>query len=673
MNFQFSVFRKQKGQTLVELILVIGIAAIVLPALLTGLFASRNGKPQQAQRMQAITVLKETETAVRNVRNTNWAALGVNGTFHTQIAGSQWTLVGSPLTNSSGITQEVVISDVKRDVNGAIVQTGGTTDPSTKKITINISWTQPAQSLISSTLYLTNTKNQTKIHTKNTDFTPGKRVSTIVTNTAGGEVALEQSVGQADWCKPQDSVVENLTLPKKGNAITAPGVGSAYIATGDDAPGASFVNVGITYPIPPAPPNAAIAATHIGDYQTNAIYSDRTYAYLAINGTSQQVRILNIASQPYTEVGTITLPSNTNANGVYVSGNFAYVTSSNKLYKVDVTNKNGSHNPSTSKTMTWNLFETAIARQVVVVNNRVFVAVEGSLFGLQIYQTSNLALYGIGRPNFRSVPRGLFVNSDGSRAYVTFSGGNGSYSRGFYIINTVANRGESVWIPGFAYYFHRLVGSYDTGSTDPRGMAITPDNSNRALIGGIGGNYEYQVIDISNESRPTFCGGLDISQGVTGVTGALDQYGNAYSFLLTGDTSNQFRIIKGGAGGGGGGYAGSGTFESDTIDASSSAVFNRFIANVSQPTNTEIKLQVGVTTVDVKGSCTDAQYTYVGPDSTTGTYFTPTNGTISGTIPIATIANYYQNPSQCFRYKAYYTNSASATPTLYDFTVNYSP
>jgi len=672
MNFSFSFFKTTRGQTLIELVLVMGLAAIMLPALMTGLIASRNGKPQQSQRMQGVTVLKETEAAVRNIRSSNWAAISsltTNTPYHTALSSSQWTLIAGAYTDSNGITQTIVASDVKRDTNGAIVQSGGTLDPSTKKITTTISWTKPIVSSISSDMYIANTKNASKTQTTNTDFNAGTHSSTIVTNSAGGEVTLDPSVGAADWCRPQDSIVETLTLPKKGNSISAPAVGSAYIATGDGTAGASFVNVGIAYPTPPASPSASVVATYNGNYQTNAVYSDGTYAYLAINGTTKQVRILNIATQPYTEVGTISV-TGTNANGVYVSGKYAYVTSDDKIYKVDVTTKSGSHTPSISKQMNLEWFEpTVTAKQVVVTNNHVFVTVQGALAGLQVFKTSDLTLTGVAQPSYKVSPQGLYVNTVGTRAYVAFSGGTGAYGRGFFIVNTYEP--ESLWF--FVFYLHYVVGSYNTGTTDPRGMAIAPPaNSNRALIGGLGGT-EYQVINIANEGNPTYCGGLDIPAGVTGVTGALDQYANAYSFLLTGEVNDQFKMIKGGAGGGGGGYAATGTFESSTIDATSSAVFNRFTANVNQPANTTIKMQVGVATIGGSGTCTDAQFTYVGPNGATSTYFTPNGNAIAGAIPVETLAPFYQNPAQCFRYKVYFTNTASATPTLYDVTVNYSP
>lgn len=682
MNFQFLKFTKYRGQTLVELILVMGLAAIILPALLTGFVSSRNGKPQQQQRLQATTVLKESEAAVRNIRNNSWnsiAAIPLDTPYHTEISGSQWSLVSGSFKNSDGITQDVRLNEVRRDQTGAIVPSGGTVDTSTKKVTIAISWSQPSNTSISSDLYITNRKNLTQTQTTTTQFNAGTKVSTQVLASSpspiptpgDGQVSLDQSVGNADWCVPANSIVATLNLPKKGNSISAPAVGSAHIATGDGGAGESFVNVGITYPTPPASPVASVVASYVGNYQTNSIYSDGTYAYLAINGTTQQVRILKINTQPYTEVGTISV-TGTNVNGVYVSGNDAYVTSGNKLYKVDVTNKTGSHSPVASKAMTADLFESGLtAMQVAVANNHVFVTVQGSLAGLQVYRTSDLKLMGLAKPSYKQVPRGLFVNSAGSRVYVAFSGGTGFFSKGFFIVNTYEP--ESFWVPILAFYLHSVVGSYNTTSMDPRGMSIAPGNSNRALIGGIGGE-EYQVINIANESNPTRCGGLNIDAGVTGLAGGLDQYANAYSFLLTAETTDQFKMIKGGAGGGGGGYAASGTFVSAPIDAVTSAVFNRFVATVAKPVSTNIKMQVGVATPS-GGSCVGDFYTYLGPDGTTSSYylFNASSNTISGSIPIANSPASYKNPERCFSYKTYFENSASATPTLYDFTVNYSP
>ncbi len=677
---KISKFKDKKGstgQTFIELIIIMGLAVLIIPAITSGLISSREGTPQQENRLQAASILKETESAVRSIKNESWLnfdAVVAGDPYHPQIAGTSWSLVAGGDTLGGVYDREVVVSDVYRDASGSIVQTGGVLDPSTKKVDIRIEWSNPRPSELESTIFLTRTKNDTFVQTLDSDFNPGDFIETVVTNNSNGEVELNQSFGTADWCKPQDSQIAKLTLPKPGNAIYIPSIGSAQIATGDGGSGESLVDVDIAFSPPPAPPNATIDGTYIGNYQTNAIFSDGNYAYLAINGSSKQVRILNVSSKPYTEVGTITLPSNTNANGIYVDGNTAYVTSNDVLYKVNVTNKNGSHTPSNSvamKAQFW--FEDVIARQVVVREDRVFVAVEGTLFGLQIFKTNDLSLFGVSKPTVKQLPEGLYVNEDGSRAYIAFSGGSGLFQKGFFILNTIPTRKESVWIPGFAFYYHHIVGSYNTKATIPRGMTLAPGNANRALIGGIGGTYQYHVVDISNESKPVFCGGLNIPQGVTGVAGALDQYTNVYSYLLTGSGNKELRIIQGGAGGGGGGgYSPSGTFTGDTFDAGEKSAFNRFEATISEPVNTEIKMHVAVGP-DGAAGCDPAVLSYVGPDGTSSTYFTPNGSVIAGSIPMGVLAGYYENPERCFGYKVYFeTSTSTSTPVFEDIVVNYS-
>src|SRR6266550_9095940 len=96
----------QDGQLLVELVLAIGISAIILPALLTGLVASRNGRPQQQQNLQATNLFKETVNAVKQVRDNSWSTFAVNGTFHPVISSNQWTL-SSGSTTANSFTQQV--------------------------------------------------------------------------------------------------------------------------------------------------------------------------------------------------------------------------------------------------------------------------------------------------------------------------------------------------------------------------------------------------------------------------------------------------------------------------------------------------------------------------------------------------------------------------------------
>ena len=169
-------FKLQNGQSLVELLLAIGLSAVLLPALLTGFVASREGKAQHGQRTEGVAILKATTEAVRSVREKGWSNFANNGTFHPEISGSSWSLVAGEYTDPvTGFKTKVDISDVNRDSNGAIASSG-TTDPSTKKVVVTVSWGTPYLSSITSTLYLTrylanNAFTQTKgLQTPPVDF-----------------------------------------------------------------------------------------------------------------------------------------------------------------------------------------------------------------------------------------------------------------------------------------------------------------------------------------------------------------------------------------------------------------------------------------------------------------------------------------------------------------------
>ncbi len=189
-----------RGQTLVELVLAMGLAALIFPTLLAAFMTTREGKPQQEQRLQAIALLKETEQAVKSIRNGGWSTFASNGTFHPAVSGSVWSFSTGTAT-INGLTQSVIISDVERNTNGDIVTSGGTTDPSTKKVEITISWTQPQDSSITSTTYYTRTGNATYQHTTKAHFDAGTIDDTQVLEASGGEVLLGNN-NKGKWCEP---------------------------------------------------------------------------------------------------------------------------------------------------------------------------------------------------------------------------------------------------------------------------------------------------------------------------------------------------------------------------------------------------------------------------------------------------------------------------------------
>lgn len=631
----------KKGQSLVELLIAIGLTAVLIPALLTGLISSRGGKPQQNQRVDAVNLLKETEEAIKNVRDAGWANITTNGTYYPQISGNSWSLV-SGIQSLNGFSRSIVISDVYRDPNGSITTSGGTLDPSTKKAELTISWSTPFASSARSTIYLTrHQNNMSYTETTKSEFDQGTYSSTTSTNDNGGEVILTAG-GHGDWCQP-NLTISALDLPKSGAANAVNAIeGRVFAGTGDDSSGVSFANINITDTDPPV---ATIVGTFDG-FKTNAIFGETNYAYLASDNNFKEIAIVDLTTNPYTEAGYFNAPFNQDGNGVFVVGNVGYMTTGNMFYTFDLSSKLGSRPQLDSLLIT--IFGTA--RKIYVVGNYAYIAVDGYAFKeLSIVNISNPSnIHEVGSSDVNSAGgKEVYVNADGTRAYLATSAD--SSKKEFFIIDTSTKTGN-----------RPVVGSYEAGGMSPRGVTIA--TGNKAILVGTGAE-EYQAIDISNETNPIHCGGLNIDSGVRGVSTVLEQDGDAYSYIVTGDAAAELKIVEGQPVG----QSSSGIFESRTFDAGYQTAFNRFDATFSKPASTNIQFQVASQDA-ISGNCNGVAFSFVGPDGTSGTFFTD-----GGSIPLSDDGIDYENPGRCFRYKLFLsTADFDQTPVFNDITVNYS-
>ncbi|HSW47615.1 MAG TPA: hypothetical protein VLG67_00900, partial [Candidatus Saccharimonadales bacterium] len=475
IKYQISNIR---GQTLVELILVMGLAALVLPALLTGFVAARNGKPQQQQRVQAISVLKESEAAIKNIRNNSWntiASTPLDTPYHTEISGSQWSLVSGSFKNSNNITQDIRVNEVRRDSEGAIVATGGSIDPSTKKIDIHISWQNPYVSSIDSTLYLTRTKNQTFTQTNLSDFNAGVPTGTDIVATGGsatdGQVQLTTTGGGngsggnsggplSDWCAPNLSITA-VDLPKNGVANTISAIeGKVFAGTGDNASGVSYASVAVTNTNPPI---AAVSGTFNG-YKTNGVFGETGFAYLATDNNAKEVVIVSQSGTP-SEVGYFNAPGNGSGNSVYVSGNVGYMTSADKFYTFDLSLKSNSRPQKGVYTL------AAAGNKIMVVGSYAYIANNSTTNQLEIVDVSNP-----NSPTLKKrvsvagqVAKDVYVNSTGTRAYLAtaFS----STQKEMFVID-ISDKSNPV-----------VLGSYDASGMDPLGITVIERDNKAILVG----------------------------------------------------------------------------------------------------------------------------------------------------------------------------------------------
>src|SRR3989344_4516365 len=238
-SLNLKLFCCRTGQSLVELLLGMALISLVIPALLSGLVAGREGGQQQVSRLTATALMDQALEVVRSVRSAGWVAFAVNGLYHPAADGASWSLA-TGAQSVDGYTRVISISDTQRNSSGAIVASGGTPDPSTKTVTVTVSWSTPFPSSVSTTAYFTRyMDNLTFTHTTYDDFLGGIFSGTAVVNDMGGEVALGAGGGGGGAGTRETTPVPR-SAPRKNGTVPFC-VGSGEAGEGAD-------------PLPPLPP-----------------------------------------------------------------------------------------------------------------------------------------------------------------------------------------------------------------------------------------------------------------------------------------------------------------------------------------------------------------------------------------------------------------------------------
>ncbi len=676
---------QEVGQSLTELLVAIGIAALLLPALLTGFISSREGKSQQLQRIKAVTLLQESEQALRSIRDAGWANISTNGTYYPQISGSSWTLT-SGTQSVSGFTRSIQISDVYRDTNGVIVTSGGTLDPSTKKAIITVTWPTPIPSSTQSTVYVTRFENLSYTETTQAQFNGGTINNVSVTNTNGGEIQLSNNT-KGQWCQPSLSsgVIDLPTAPKSVWAEP----GHVYVGSGTTQQSStiSFTHIAIANT---EPPTGTVLGTFKG-YATNDVWADTNYGYIATTSNSKEVVVINLnqfadpVNNIYAEQGYFnTNNSSDDAQSIFVMQGRGYVAAGRYLYVFDLSSAAGSRPQIGTRISFANSgdFAGEIYGVTLGGSRYIFVSIEGSTpEELKIINVTNhnggssqwgvVGQINIEPNNCSTLESGksVYIKPDGTRAYISST--NDQSFKEFFAIDT-SNKSNPTLVGGLASNPPCTNGGgYEASGMDPEQSVVVSLAENRVVLVGVdptsGGTNaeEYQVLDLSNEGAPVKCSGLNINQGIFGVSAVKETDGDAYAYLITGDSSNDLKIVQGGPDGT---YVETGTYESATFDPGYNTAFNRYTITTTIPAQTTLQFQFASTN-SVGGSCSGVLFNFVGPDGTSSTYYTAQQAQLY----LSSLGGYL-NPGRCFRYKAFFsTLDPNQTPVLNDMSVNYSP
>jgi Tfp pilus assembly protein PilV len=152
-----SVFKKEKGVGLLEILIASVVIVIGLLAIISFLIFSRGITFRVARNTEATSFAEEAIEAVRSMRDESWSSVSTPGTYYPEIVGNKWTLsVTDPGLLNNLYTRTVVIGDVQRDANDDI-SSSGASDSNTKKITATVSWQESSSNRqVVLTTYITN-------------------------------------------------------------------------------------------------------------------------------------------------------------------------------------------------------------------------------------------------------------------------------------------------------------------------------------------------------------------------------------------------------------------------------------------------------------------------------------------------------------------------------------
>lgn len=152
----------KKGFSIIEILAAIAIISVALTAL-SGLASfSLRASLMSEQTGRANFLAQELMESLRNFRDgTYWnsnglGSLAMDTDYYIQENGSNWQIIQG--IETIGIySRKIILSNVQRDGNGNIVESGGANDNDTKKAVAQISWQEKGKMRkVEIATYLTN-------------------------------------------------------------------------------------------------------------------------------------------------------------------------------------------------------------------------------------------------------------------------------------------------------------------------------------------------------------------------------------------------------------------------------------------------------------------------------------------------------------------------------------
>jgi len=136
----------EKGQSIVEILIAIGIVAIIIGSVVTTYVASLRANANARLSAIGLQLAEETYDNLRALTEANWHtiyAMPKATHHHLTLVNNIFNVgLGTETIMAQGVqyTRSFTVENAQRDVNGNIVDTGGINDPSTQRIVVTTSW-----------------------------------------------------------------------------------------------------------------------------------------------------------------------------------------------------------------------------------------------------------------------------------------------------------------------------------------------------------------------------------------------------------------------------------------------------------------------------------------------------------------------------------------------------
>jgi hypothetical protein len=212
-NEKVRLFVRQSGSGMIELILAMGVFAMMASALLSLTVGSYEGLLRGGSQLQAGIIADEAIEALRSIREQGWNQFQSSSVI-VSMSGGKWVMSsGASDLIDSKYTRTILLSSVCRDASKNITACPGSyTDMYSKKATVTVSWTEDngnASSVVRE-FYFTNWSSANWIQTNWaggsgqaiwSDITKYSSADTYVDNSTAGELKLANSgsASSTDW------------------------------------------------------------------------------------------------------------------------------------------------------------------------------------------------------------------------------------------------------------------------------------------------------------------------------------------------------------------------------------------------------------------------------------------------------------------------------------------